>query len=239
MLCGIVAGLFAFVYAHQIGEPQIGRAIAFESAHRAAGEAPDVEIFSRSVQSGIGLFTAVMAVGVALGGLFSLGAAIAYGRVGALGIRAIAALLAGAAFVALNLGPNLKYPANPPSVGAPETIGIRTELFFSMLGISVAVMIAAIVLGVAWSKRYGVWNAVIGAGVLYIVLVVAAAAVLPEFDEVPADFSAVVLWKFRVASFGTYAILWGTLGLLFGYLSDRAERRAVSGSRSLRATRVP
>ena len=47
-------------------------------------------------------------------------------------------LLAVAGFVAIYLVPNLKYPANPPSVGNPETIGMRTALYFVMIAISVA-----------------------------------------------------------------------------------------------------
>lgn len=44
--------------------------------------------------------------------------------------RALSAWLALGAFVALVIVPNIKYPANPPAVGDPETIGTRTGLFF-------------------------------------------------------------------------------------------------------------
>jgi hypothetical protein len=55
-------------------------------------------------------------------------------------------LLAATGFIAIYLIPNLKYPANPPSVGNPETIGIRTALYFIMIAFSVAAMVAAIAL---------------------------------------------------------------------------------------------
>jgi len=45
--------------------------------------------------------------------------------------------------VALYIVPNLKYPANPPSVGEPETIGMRTGFYFLMMLISIAAMVAA------------------------------------------------------------------------------------------------
>jgi hypothetical protein len=45
--------------------------------------------------------------------------------------------------------------------------------------------------------------------------------VLRPINEVPPDFSAVVLWKFRLASLGIQAVLWTTLGLVFGELAQR------------------
>jgi hypothetical protein len=40
------------------------------------------------------------------------------------------------------------------------------------------------------------------------------------------QFSAVVLWRFRVGSLGIHVVLWTTIGLLFGALAERsfAER---------------
>jgi hypothetical protein len=48
-----------------------------------------------------------------------------------------------AAFVVLVLVPQIKYPANPPSVGNPGTIGQRTALYFGMLALSAATVVAA------------------------------------------------------------------------------------------------
>ena len=53
-------------------------------------------------------------------------------------------------------------------------------------------------------------------------LVEIAALLLPAVNEVPEQFPAVVLWNFRVASMGAQLIMWATLGLLFGALSQRA-----------------
>jgi predicted cobalt transporter CbtA len=49
-----------------------------------------------------------------------------------------------------------------------------------------------------------------------------AGLLLPAVNEVPAQFPAVVLWKFRVASIGAQFIMWATLGLLFGAWTQRA-----------------
>jgi predicted cobalt transporter CbtA len=48
---------------------------------------------------------------------------------------------------------------------------------------------------------------------------------MPAVNETPAGFPATVLWQFRLASLGTQAVLWATLGLLFGWLTDRNLRR--------------
>ena len=42
-------------------------------------------------------------------------------------------------------------------------------------------------------------------------------------NEVPDGFPAVVLWGFRMAAFGAQLIMWATLGLLFGALTQRAQ----------------
>ena len=59
---------------------------------------------------------------------------------------------------------------------------------------------------------------------------------LPDVNEVPEDFPAVVLWRFREASLAIQIVLWGGIGLGFGWLTERAEagRLGVSGGRLLR-----
>jgi len=234
MLVGIVAGLLSFSFLKVYGEPQVDRAIAFETqmdeakaaAEKAKGMAvpeEQPELVSRPVQAGLGLFTAVMVYSAAFGGLFGLTFAFAYGRVpGALSPQALSALLAVIGFIAIYLVPNLKYPANPPSVGNPETIGSRTALYFIMIAISLAAMVGAVALKRLFVAQYGDWNATLMVGAYYIAVVVAAGLVLPAVNEVPERFPAVVLWKFRVASLGAQFIMWTTLGLLFGALTERA-----------------
>jgi predicted cobalt transporter CbtA len=149
--------------------------------------------------------------------------AFAYGRVdGALTPQGVSILLAATGFIAIYLVPNLKYPANPPSVGEPDTIGIRTALYFVMIAISLGAMIGAGSLKRVFAPRFGDWNATLIVAAIYLVLVAVAGYVLPAVNEVPQEFPAVVLWKFRVASIGAQLIMWATLGLLFGSLTERA-----------------
>ena len=222
MLVGIVAGLLGFGFAKIFGESQVDHAIAFEDQmDRAKGEAPGPELVSRQVQSGVGLLTSVLVYGTALGGLFALVFAFAYQRVGRLSARVTAALLAGAGFLSLVLVPQLKYPANPPSVGQHETIGYRSELFFLMILISLAAFVCAVMIAHRLAARCGSWNAALLAAAVFIGIIVAAQLLLPDINEVPDQFPAVVLWRFRVVSLGMQLILWTTFGLLFGAMAER------------------
>jgi predicted cobalt transporter CbtA len=225
MLAGIAAGLLTFAFAKVGGEPQVDKAIAFEQkADAARGEAPEPELVSRETQAGLGLLTGVVVYGTAIGGLFSLVFAYAYGRTGRLGARALSAWLALGAFVAIVIVPNIKYPANPPAIGDPETIGTRTGLFFVMIAVSIATMVFALSVRRHALARFGAWNASILGGMVFIVIIAAVQLALPAINEVPADFPATVLWRFRVAALGMQCVLWTTIGLLFGWLTERSER---------------
>jgi hypothetical protein len=229
MIVGVIAGLFAFGFARVVGEPQVDRAIAFEeqtaAAEQAASGQPveeDMEIVSRSTQAGIGLLTGVVVYGAAVGGLFSLVFAFAYGRLGRLGPRGTAGLLALGGFIAVVVVPFMKYPATPPAVGNPETIGARTELFFVMIVVSLAVAVASISLAQRLWAKYGAWNASIIAGLAFVVVIAIAQYALPTVNEVPENFSADLLWRFRTASLGIHVILWSVIGLGFGALAEHS-----------------
>lgn len=242
MLVGAIAGLLAFGFAKVFGEPQVDRAIAFEEQLAHAGHADhpprndadhaghhhdhaehaEDEPVSRTTQAGLGLFTGIVIYGAAIGGLFALVFAFAIGRVGSLGARATAALLALGGFVAIVLVPAIKYPPSPPAVGSADTIGARTALFFTMLALSILAMVAAVALARRLRPRLGAWNAAIIAGAAFVVVVALVQLALPAINEVPQAFSAVVLWRFRLAALGIQVVLWTTIGLLFGALAERA-----------------
>ncbi|MFM0297830.1 MULTISPECIES: CbtA family protein [Paraburkholderia] len=230
MLAGIAAGLLTFGFARVAGEPQVNQAISFEErADAAKDEAPEPAMVSRETQQGLGLLTGVVVYGAAFGGLFSLVFAYAYGRAGALSARALSAWLALGAFIALAVVPNLKYPANPPAVGDPETIGTRTGLFFLMIAISLAAMVFSLKVRRRVGAKLGAWNGSIVAGLVFVVIIAAVQLSMPTFNEVPEGFPAALLWKFRVAALGMQAIMWTTIGLLFGALVERGAFMRLGG----------
>jgi predicted cobalt transporter CbtA len=224
MLVGIVAGLLAFAFSRWTGEPQVERAIAFEThMDEAKGEAPEPEMVSRKVQRGFGLLTGVVVYGAAIGGLFSLVFALSLGRIGIGDPRALSALLAILGFIAIVLVPQLKYPANPPAVGNPDTIGTRTAAYFLLIAFSIAAMVLSIQVSRHLSSRFGAWNGNLLAAALFVLIVTAISHFLPEIDEVPAGFPVTLMWRFRVASLEIQAVLWTSLGLLFGWLTERSR----------------
>jgi Probable cobalt transporter subunit (CbtA) len=234
LIVGIVAGLLAFGWAKVFGEPAVDTAIGFEAAQDeakaaaavAAGKpAPedDPVIFSRAVQSGLGLLTGMVVTGAALGCLFAVLFAFANGRVGRLGPGPTAALLALFGLLSVYIVPALKYPANPPSVGEPDTIKYRTGLYFLMMAISIASTLGALRLRRSLVARLGSWNGSLLALGAYLVVLAAVFVLLPGVNEVPANFPAVTLWNFRIASLGIQTVLWGTIGVMFGYVGSRGR----------------
>jgi predicted cobalt transporter CbtA len=230
MLAGILAALLATVFARVYAEPQVDRAIAFEAAHEAhamgddEAEAP----VSRATQKGIGLATAVTLYGAAIGGIFALVFAYCYGRIGRIGPRTLALLIAALGFAIIAIVPALKYPPNPPAVGRPDTIQMRTGAYFAMITVSIVALITGGRVRAMLAARVGAFNALIAAVAAYILVVALAQIGLPRIDEVPADFPASVLWNFRVASFGVQLILWTTIGLAFGWMAEKCLREADS-----------
>lgn len=232
LLAGLLGGVLAFGFASVFGEPPVEAAIALEEqagghdhgtdAGFAEEPAAEEEPVSRGVQRTLGLAIATCAFGTALGGLVALAFAFAYGRIGPLGPRATAGTVTALGFVAVVLVPYVTYPPNPPAVGRAETIGDRTAAYFGMMAISVIFAIVAVYLARAGAL------AAVGAGLAYVVAVSGAAALLPSFHEVPEGFPAQTLWDFRLASLGTQAVLWATIGVAFAALLQRATNRATA-----------
>jgi hypothetical protein len=257
-LAGALAGLLAFVFARIFAEPQINAAIAYESGRdaaqsvldEAAGRPPadaGPDIFSRTVQANVGIGVGMVFFGVAMGVLFAVVYAILLGRVGSVQPRNLALLVAGGGFLGIYFVPFLKYPANPPSIGHPDTIRDRGNLYLGMVLCSVMLLIGAVVLGKRLRGRFGNWNATLLAGAAFAVVIGIVMAVLPATGELSANvqefgrhatetplpltnargvivypgFPADTLFDFRLSSIIAQVILWTALGLAFGPLAER------------------
>src|SRR6202012_5912818 len=153
-----VAGLLAFLFARVFAEPQIGKAIDYESGRdaaqaaldKAAGLAPEVpgpDIFSRTIQANVGIGVGMIFFGMAMGALSAVAYAICLGRVGAVRARTLAMLVALAGFLGFYLVPFVKYPANPPAIGHPDTIKDRGNLYLVMVACSIVFLILSVWLG--------------------------------------------------------------------------------------------
>jgi predicted cobalt transporter CbtA len=235
LLAGLLAGLVAFGFMTVAGEPAVDQAIAYEDAHTPPG-GDEPELVSRDTQKGVGLLTASVVYGLSFGGIFALVFAFAYGRVGQASPFRTALWLAAAAFVVVYLVPFVKYPPNPPAVGDPDTIGDRTLLYLTMVWISILAAVAALRLRRTVAERRPGWNATLVAIAAYVAVVVIAGLALPGIHEVPKDFPATTLWRFREASVGTQLVMWATIGLAFATMAERAMTgRPILSSRLTRS----
>ena len=245
LLAGALAGVFAFVFSKIFLEPVIGRAIDFEGGTSAAHEAMETaagsgghshdgpELFTRGIQSTVGMGFGVLAFSVALGALFAVVFAVAYGRVGNISARALSVVIAAGMLISVWIVPALKYPPNPPATSLEETITQRTELYLLMVGLSVILMVAAVYLGRQLTPKLGAWNATLVGGAAYVVAVAVVMLILPTINEIPGPmvndagvivfpgFSAVDLYEFRLFSLGTQVIVWATIGLVSAALLSR------------------
>ncbi|OMC27929.1 cobalt transporter [Mycobacterium sp. GA-1841] len=233
LLAGALAGVLAFVWSKLFIEPVIGRAIDFENgvgaAHEAAGHShgghshggeESAELFSRGVQSNIGMGLGVLIFSVAMGALLAVVFCVVYGRIN-LSARALAALTAGGMLVSLWIVPALKYPPNPPAVSLDETIKQRTLLYVLLVVLSAALFVGSILLVRRLIPKFGVWNSALIGVADYVVSMAVVFLILPTIDETPSTFPADDLYEFRLYSLGTQIVIWTTIGLAFGALVSK------------------
>ena len=272
LLAGAVAGLLAFVFARIFAEPVIDKAIAYESGRdavqalvdKAAGITPEAagpDIFSRTVQANVGIGVGMIAFGTAMGGLFAVAYLLCLGRVGRLQPRPLAMLVALGGFLGFYLVPFIKYPANPPAIGHPETIRDRGFLYLAMVACSIVFLVTAVWLGQRLKARFGNWNATLLAALAFAVAIGIVMAVLPPLGHLAANvreygnqatetplplknaqgvivypgFPADVLFSFRFYSVAAQLILWGTIGLVFGPLAERVLRPVMGSPEAVAA----
>lgn len=229
VLVGLLAGLGSALLLSVTGEPLLREAIAIETARDAAAAASggdrapaDPKLVSRSVQSGPGLFAALGLSGAAFGLVFAL---VFWGLRHSQPRPFRRSLWAGGIlFGAINLAPWLKYPPNPPSVGAAATLDRRQGLYVSLIALSLAVALVGAALS-GWLRRAG-WPE--HRRVAAVAAAVAAAfgtalALLPPAPD-PVNAPATLIWRFRLASLGGNALLWAVLSVGFGLVAAEAAR---------------
>jgi hypothetical protein len=244
LLAGAVAGLLSFVFAKIFLEPVIGRAIDFEDGTSAAHQAMEMaagghshaeggELFSRGIQSTIGMGFGLVLFSIAMSALFAVVFAVAYGRVGNVSARVLSVLVAAGMLISLWIVPALKYPPNPPATSDDATIFQRSLLYLLMVGLSAILMVAAVYLGRQLAPKLGAWNATLVGGAAYLVAVFVVMLILPTISETPGPivdsagvivfpgFPAIDMYEFRLYTFTTQLIIWATIGLVFAALISK------------------
>lgn len=247
----IFARIMAEPIIQQAINYESGRDAAQDALRKAAGlalEPAGPDIFSRGIQRNVGIGVGLILFGAAMGGLFAVTYILVQRRTRTtLRPRVLALAIAGAAFLGLYLVPFLKYPANPPAIGHENTIGDRTLLYVTMVVLSVTLLIGAVIAARKLMPRLGAWNATLWCGAGYAVVMAVVMAILPPLGHLHANvveygrhvtetplplrdangnivypgFPADTLFKFRLYSVINQVILWGTIGLTFGWLVER------------------
>ncbi|AFA72742.1 putative transmembrane protein [Gordonia polyisoprenivorans VH2] len=196
-LAGLIAGILGFVFARVFAEPVINKAIDYESGrddvlnalNQAAGRAtePDgPEIFSRTIQSTVGIATGIIGFSVAMGALVAVAYLILMGRT-ALRAQYLSWLIAGFGFLGIYLLPFVKYPANPPAIGHTFTIETRGQLYLAMVATSLVLLGLAVYVVHRLHPRIGTQRAILVAGVGFLVLFGIVLAVLPSLGDLSAN----------------------------------------------------
>lgn len=243
LLAGLIAGLLGGVVAFSLGEPHVQAAIKIEesaAAHHHGTSAPDDSGSGATEPEGhshgddalvgrtgqrVGLFLATTLAGLALGAIFAV--VVHYARrFTALPGPALAAVVAGCGWLAIEAVPFFKYPANPPAVGDPETIDERTLLWLAAVALGLIAVAAAVYAGRLLQSQELVSVRVIGQTAAFLVVTAVGYLALPGINEVGEDFPATLLWQFRISSLATQAGLWLALGSAFALLTERAGHRA-------------
>jgi predicted cobalt transporter CbtA len=129
-----------------------------------------------------------------------------------------ALVLAGIIWFVLYLVVAVKYPANPPAVGDPETIYYRQALYVAMLAIS---GLAALGAGVVYHRMKAGARKFIAPGIYAAAVIAAFLALPPNPEAISAPMDLVI--SFRVASAATMTAFWIIMVLILGAFWDRLK----------------
>src|ERR671915_589962 len=156
-------------------------------------------------------------LGLSIGSLYGIVFVYTRGSVPGSNNKKKALIVAGIMWFVLFLMPALKYPANPPAVGDPETIYYRQSLYVAFLAIS-----GFSALGLAFLyRKMGALNikkAIIP--VAYAAIISGAYLAMPANPD-PINAPMDLVMGFRITSAITISMFWGLLGVIFGTFWDK------------------
>jgi predicted cobalt transporter CbtA len=231
-LAGAAAGGVGAAAQYWLVEPSIRVAIAIEDAaatgsemgdhthpvadHATGHSHPAEALVSRGEQVVFGLITVLLVgilIGIAFGLIHRFLATALPGRT----VAGSAMALAGLGFISFTLAPAIVIPANPPAVGDPATVNLRTLTYLGAIVGFVA--LTAVVTALARSKDRAPGSRAAVATAVGIVGTAVLIWALPDAaDPVPPTVPADLIWQFRVESLTQIGLMWLVLGAVFAYL---------------------
>ena len=219
LIAGAIAGTILGVVNQLAVEPYIEHAIELEMQNTAqSGQVINPAEFAayRFWQKG-GEIAAGTILGLSIGSLYGIVFAYTRGLVPGSNNKKKALIVAGIMWFVLFLMPALKYPANPPAVGNPETIYYRQSLYIAFLAIS---GFSALGLAFLYQKvaSLNINKAIIPSA--YAAIMAGAYLAMPANpDSINAPIDLVI--GFRLTSAITISMFWGLLGIIFGTFWDK------------------
>ena len=229
LFSGAVAGTLLGLINQVVVEPFIDKALGIQT-HRAIDTGENIDPVQqthyRMWQKG-GEVVASTIYGISLSALF--GIVFVYSRNSLPGSnnKKKALVLTGIMFVALSLIPTLKYPANPPAVGNPDTIYYRESLYVGFIAIS---GFSSLALALLYTKKLvkninrpskSKENIAIPL-LLYLVIMGSAYLLFPPNPD-KITISMDLIMTFRVAGAFTIGIFWGLMGITLGSFWDKLK----------------
>ena len=221
LISGAFAGLIHGTVNFAIVEPYLDQAIGIENQNLfATGEEKDtsefwVEYEGYRIWQKSGQMLAGVILGTSIGALFGIVFALSRNSLPGNNDVKKALVLAGVMWFTMFVIPFLKYPANPPTVGDPETVVLRSILYLSFITISGFGAVGFYKLSQKFqSKRKLV--AIIG----YSIFISVVFFVMPEN---PDEITAPIDWvnEFRIMSFLGVTSFWVSIGVILGFFWNR------------------
>jgi predicted cobalt transporter CbtA len=215
---GVIAGIILAFLNLGIVEPTIDKAIALEVQKQvSSGENVNMsELIDYRYWQKAGAFAGGAIYGAGLASLFGVVFVFARSKLPGKNNKQKAVLLAGIMWLVLFLMVALKYPANPPAVGDPETIYYRETLYVGYIMIS---GLAALGMAVIWIRtRMNSKKIIIP--LMYAAIMVTAYVVMPSNPD-KIEISMDLIQTFRILTAITIGVFWGILGIIFGSLWDK------------------
>ena len=223
LLAGAIAGTILGIVNQVAVEPYIERAIELEMLQQNTAQSGQVinpaEFAAYRFWQKGGEIAAGTILGLSIGSLYGIVFAYTHGSVPGSNNKKKALIVAGIMWFVLFLMPALKYPANPPAVGNPETIYYRQSLYVAFLAIS---GFSALGLAFLYQKVVASSNTKKATIIplAYAAIMVGAYLAMPANpDPINAPIDLVI--GFRITSAITISMFWGLLGIIFGTFWDK------------------
>ena len=221
LISGAFAGLIHGTVNFAIVEPYLDQAIGIENQNLfLSGEEKDtpefwVEYEGYRVWQKSGQILAGVILGTSIGALFGIVFALSRNSLPGNNDVKKALVLAGIMWFTMFVIPFLKYPANPPTVGDPETVVLRSILYLSFITISGFGAVGFYKLSQKFQNKRKLVP-IIGYGIFISVVFF----VMPENpDEITAPMDLVN--EFRIMSFLGVTSFWVSIGVILGFFWNR------------------